>query len=179
MQVVVVDVAKVSQFKTSNVMYKASLDKNARLIPYVMAAFAIALLIVGFVNKSEMAPLVLSVPSAFILVLILGCRAYMPLGYTIDAGHINVERKMGQFSISRAEIEKISIVNDSELGRTWRMMGNGGIFGYTGWFSSANYGKMRWFVTSREKYILIQMYSGKKYLLSPDDCTGFMKEAKG
>lgn len=156
-------------------MFQATLDRNAKIIPYVMGAFAVALIIVGFFVDKQLGPWVFSFPSAVILVVILGCRAYMPLGYTIDNDQIAVERKMGRFIIPRSEIESVQVVSPEDLGRTWRMAGNGGVFGYTGWFSSSKFGTMRWFATSRERGVLLQLRSGKKYLLSPDDAQGFVK----
>lgn len=155
-------------------MFNATLDRTAKTIPYVMAASAIIFLLAGFFVKDQLGPWILSFPSAVIMVVLFGCRAYMPLGYTIDLDHVAVERKIGKFFIPRTEIEQAVLVTDKDLGRTWRMAGNGGVFGYTGWYKTASFGTIRWFVTSREKYVMIVMQSGKKYLLSPDDPKGFI-----
>ncbi len=85
---------------------------------------------------------------------------------------------MGKFFISRKDIASIRPLSESELGGEWRMAGNGGVFGYTGWFSSGKIGKMRWFVTQRKNYVLIELNSGSKILLSPDDVGGFMESMK-
>jgi hypothetical protein len=159
-------------------MFKASLDRTAKITPYAMGAFALILIIVGFTINDKLAPWIFSFPSAVILVIILGCRAYMPLGYTIDSTSITVERKMGSFLIPRKDIQDTQVVTAEELGRTWRMAGNGGVFGYTGWFSSSKFGTMRWFATSREQGVLITMHSGKKFFLSPDDAKGFISALK-
>ena len=156
-------------------MFQATLDRNAKIIPYVMGAFAIALLVVGFFVDKSLGPWIFSFPSAVILVVILACRAYMPLGYSIDNDQVAVERKIGRFIIPRTDIECVQVVSAEDLGRIWRMAGNGGVFGYTGWFSSSKYGTMRWFATSREQGVLLTLRSGKKYLLSPDDAKGFAK----
>jgi hypothetical protein len=68
----------------------------------------------------------------------------------------------------------MSAISEAELGRAWRMMGNGGVFGYTGYYSSSNIGKMRWFVSQRKNYVLITMNNDSKFLLSPDDVAGFL-----
>jgi hypothetical protein len=56
-------------------------------------------------------------------------------------------------------------------------MGNGGLFGYYGWYSSSNIGSFFCYGTQRKNRILIQMKSGEKFIITPDD-TGILAEIK-
>lgn len=100
---------------------------------------------------------------------------YQPLGYIVETNSLHIVRRIGKFTISRKTIEKVIPLTAEDLGFAWRMAGNGGVFGYTGWYSSGKIGKMRWFVTQRKNYVLVETSKGSKYLLSPDDDQGFIK----
>jgi hypothetical protein len=92
----------------------------------------------------------------------------------VEIDHIIVHRIASNFFISRKEIKSIVKISLEEMGMPWRTFGNGGVFGYTGYYSSSNVGKMRWFVSQRKNYILITMNNERKYLVSPDDVAGFL-----
>ena len=57
-----------------------------------------------------------------------------------------------------------------------RTFGNGGVFGYTGYFYKKGIGSMLWYCTQRANYILIEKTNGKKIVITPDDADGFMKD---
>lgn len=159
-------------------MFKASLDKMAQVIPALMVLLSFGMLTLPYFTDDMTFELITIFPTLLILVIVFISYLYSPQGYEINLDSIAVVRKMGKFFISRKDIASIRTLSESELGGVWRMAGNGGVFGYTGWFSSGKIGKMRWFVTQRKNYILIELNSGKKILLSPDDVGGFMESMK-
>lgn len=159
-------------------MFKASLDKMAQVIPALMVLLSFGMLTLPYFTDDMTFELITIFPTLLILVIVFISYLYSPQGYEINLDSIAVVRKMGKFFISRKDIASIRPLSESELGGVWRMAGNGGVFGYTGWFSSGKIGKMRWFVTQRKNYILIELNSGKKILLSPDDVGGFMESMK-
>ncbi len=52
---------------------------------------------------------------------------------------------------------------------TYRILGNGGLFGYTGYYRNSTFGNMRWFATQRKNYILIEKNNGQKIIITPDE----------
>ncbi len=150
-------------------MYKSSLDKLSRIIPAAMCLFALLMAGIGYAQEKTDFLIIYAIPSVFMLVLTAACYLYSPKGYSVDSSFLFVHRLAGTFKIPRAEILHIRQIDSKELGRVWRMAGNGGVFGYTGWFSSSKLGKMRWFVTRRDRAVLVELQSGRKYLLSPDE----------
>lgn len=81
---------------------------------------------------------------------------------------IIVNRLILPFKINRKEIAKCSIVSKKEMSGTYRTFGNGGLFGYTGYFRNTKFGNMRWFATQRKNYVLIEKSNGKKIVITPD-----------
>ena len=155
-------------------MFKASLDKVAKLTPTVMVVFSVVIVLISLFVRVESFALVVLFPSVFLLIIVFLCYLYQPLGYEVDDDSLQIVRRIGKFSIPRNTIEKVSPLTPQDLGFAWRMAGNGGVFGYTGWYSSGKIGKMRWFVTQRNNYVLVETTQGAKYLLSPDDASGLI-----
>jgi hypothetical protein len=159
-------------------MFIASLDKVAKLTPVVMIFFSVAIVLISLFADVNSFKFVLLFPSILILSIVYVCYLYQPIGYTLEADSLHINRRIGKYTISRNSIEKVFPLTTEELGFSWRIAGNGGVFGYTGWYSSGKMGKMRWFVSQRKNYVMIQTNDIKKYLLSPDDVEGFLLASK-
>jgi hypothetical protein len=111
----------------------------------------------------------------FFAVILFFTFLYAPLAYEITNDHIAIVRRIGNFNIPRTEIVSVQALSKQDMGLAWRTMGNGGLFGYTGWYASQKQGRMRWFVSQRNNYVMIVLANQKKYILTPDDVEGFMQ----
>ena len=154
--------------------YKASLDTMSKIVTAVTALFFLFFAIKTFTSWGEM-PYILLIPCVILIGTLFITYIYSPQGYEITLDSIQIVRKINRFHIQRNEILSITPLSADELGRAWRTFGNGGMFGYTGWFRSAKQGSMRWFVSQRKNYVCILTTNHKKYILSPDDVEGFIK----
>lgn len=52
---------------------------------------------------------------------------------------------------------------------TIRTFGNGGLFGYFGKFYNAAFGKMTWYATRRNNYLVLSTSENGKIVLTPDN----------
>ncbi|HMT34671.1 MAG: hypothetical protein IPL09_05730 [Bacteroidetes bacterium] len=154
--------------------FNASLDKLSKLVTAIIAITSLVLIVVGVIKMQEDAQLLIF-PISLLSVTLFITFLYAPLGYEINPQNISIIRRVNSFVIPRSEILSIEPLSDDEMGRAWRLFGNGGMFGYTGWFSSSKQGRMRWFVSQRKNYIAITLQNHKKYIVSPDDVDGFMQ----
>ena len=154
--------------------FKASLDNTSKILTAAIFGFNVIFFILFMFQLKDMGPIML-IPIFILIPIILFTFLYQPLGYELTMDNIEIHRRINKFYIPKNEIDSISHISGSELGNTWRMMGNGGLFGYTGYFHSSNLGKMRWFVTQRNHYVIIRKTDGKKILISPDDPDGFVQ----
>jgi hypothetical protein len=154
-------------------MFKASLDITSKIVTSSLVLFVITIAILEntFLKTNE--PFIY-LPVLFLLPLLIVTYIYSPKFYSVDMDYIIVHRKVSNFFISRKEIKSTVKISSVEMGMPWRTFGNGGVFGYTGYYSSSKLGKMRWFVSQRKNYVLITMNNDSKYLLSPDDVAGFL-----
>lgn len=154
--------------------FKASLDITSKIITTSIALFDLILLLTLYILLKDQGYVVL-IPVIILSLTILFTYLYQPLGYEITNDQVEIHRRINKFYINRTEIISVKTLSDTELGRSWRRMGNGGMFGYTGYYSSSKQGKMRWFVSQRKNYVVLMMQNGKKMILSPDDPNGFVE----
>lgn len=76
--------------------------------------------------------------------------------------------------ISYDEIQMVRMTEAKELAGTWRSFGVGGFFGYFGYYRSARMGNMQWYVTQRKNFVMIELKTGKKIIISPDEPSDFL-----
>jgi hypothetical protein len=146
--------------------YKASLDKTAIIITILVSLLFGALTILNFI-----------LPLAILLLIVyLICWHLKPLSYEIKAEEIIIRRLIKSVHINRADIENLTLIDKDKLSGTIRTFGVGGLFGWYGKFSNNELGDMSWYLTRRDKPILIISKTGKKILISPDDAESFSKE---
>jgi hypothetical protein len=146
--------------------YKASLDKTAIIITILVSLLFGALIIFNFI-----------LPLAILLLIVyLICWHLKPLNYEIKAEEIIIRRLIKSVHINRADIENLTLIDKDKLSGTIRTFGVGGLFGWYGKFSNNELGDMSWYLTRRDKPILIISKTGKKILISPDDAEAFSKE---
>jgi hypothetical protein len=146
--------------------YKASLDKTAIIITILVSLLFGALIIFNFI-----------LPLAILLLIVyLICWHLKPLSYEIKAEEIIIRRLIKSVHINRTDIENLTLIDKDKLSGTIRTFGVGGLFGWYGKFSNNELGDMSWYLTRRDKPILIISKTGKKILISPDDAEAFSKE---
>lgn len=156
----------------STTRFTASLDSFSKIISGALAAFTLILVVVLFFTLKEN-PFILLLPIFILMGTFIYAYFTSPIGYEVNDEGIIILRRLKPYLIPGTKIQEIRPLADNELGRSWRVMGNGGMLGYTGWYSTS-LGKMRWFVSQRKNYILIKAQSNQQYLISPDDPHGFM-----
>ncbi len=114
-----------------------------------------------------------------LLILFIGCYLYMPKQYSIEDGKLIITRPKGNIIFNLSDIATANAVSKIDMGIVVRIMGNGGIFGYTGFFTNKTFGRMNWFVTNKEKMIVIKLKNEKHITVSPEDGIGFLKAISG
>lgn len=149
-------------------IYKASLDKTALLITSLVTLMFGALIVFNF-----------SLPLAIFLILIyLICMVLKPLSYEITQDELIIRRLIKSVRINRADIKSLELIEKATLSGTIRTFGVGGLFGWYGKFANSQLGAMNWYVTRRDKPVLIIKKDNKKILISPDQAEAFVTEFK-
>ena len=93
---------------------------------------------------------------------------YRPLYYNVEQATLSIKRPINSVNIALYDIKKASLITQDDLGMAIRLFASGGMWGYYGFFYSFKMGKMWWYTTQRQNYVLIQTTDDTQYLLSPD-----------
>jgi hypothetical protein len=149
-------------------IYKASLDKTALLITSLVTLMFGALIVFNFIL-----PLAI-----FLIIIYLICLALKPLSYEITKDELIIRRLIKNVRMNRADIKSLELIEKATLSGTIRTFGVGGLFGWYGKFANSQLGNMTWYLTRRDKPVLILKKDSKKILISPDQAEAFVREFK-
>jgi Bacterial PH domain len=159
--------------------FKASLDNLSKVLTLIMSPIFVLWPLYMFYTISQQPNHTFS--GAFILLILFVfliyaiCLMLWVKSYSVTSDLLIVNKFLGNSKIDRSAIKNAKYISKSEMGFVIRLMGNGGIFGYTGFFTSKVIGRMRWHVTNKDNMVLITLHTGKIICVSPDDVPGFLK----
>jgi hypothetical protein len=87
-----------------------------------------------------------------------------------------VHRPLVNVYIKRSDIRSVELIDKKRIKGSFRIFGVGGLFGYFGGFSNFSIGRMTWYVTRRDKPVLVTTINGKKIIVTPDESDKFVAE---
>ncbi len=154
--------------------YKASYDTLTKgLTAGVVLLFIVISLIQlwpVFTTQADQRSFVPGILIVLLCITILaGSYIFSTQGYTLSGNDLIIRRPIKDRVIKIAEISEIRLLERAELSGAIRTFGSGGLFGYFGKFYNGKLGHMTWYVTQRNKVILIRTAEGKTIIISPDD----------
>jgi hypothetical protein len=159
--------------------YPCSLDKLSVIITWCIAGIGFVTFLACYVAyvKSGKDSRVLAGALAgplFLFVLFIAMYYLKPTCLVVDGEGITIERKLKPVVIKFTEIKSIRIAEAGEMKGAIRTFGNGGLFGYTGYYYNRKLGSMRWHCTQRTNYVIIDKSNNKKVIVTPDDPEVFL-----
>lgn len=106
--------------------------------------------------------------------LLVGAALFTVRGYEVGGDGILVRRL---FWSTRLPLEGLSSANyePEAMRSSVRLMGNGGLFSFTGYYWSKRLGRFRAFVTDLRRTVVLR-YVDRTMLLSPEEPDSFAKE---
>jgi hypothetical protein len=151
--------------------YPMTLSAGVRLLTTLVSALVLSvpLLVWGAIpgvrlgGGGEMARwLVLLAP-----LIVLGTWALSPVAVELEGGELRVLRRAWRAaSWPLADVERVSVLPPRWLRGAIRTFGNGGLFGFSGWYYKK--GAFRLFATRMEPLVEV-VIGGKRLVLSADD----------
>lgn len=161
-------------FPTFEIMehkFSASLNTTSWVIAAMVIGFTVVMTIFLLNNiEQSHAPgwFVWAFP-LFMGSLCLGLLLYCPTGYALTPYSFVIHRPLKDLVIDLDQIDYIRPVSNEEMGLPIRTFGNGGLFGFTGSYFSDRLGRMKWYATRTNHYVLVQLKGGKKIIVTPDE----------
>lgn len=98
---------------------------------------------------------------------------YAPMSLTLTSRVLGVRRLLTTRRINVSDIVSVRACAPSSMG--WRVCGSGGFLGYWGWWRSAAEGTYFAYVGRYDEAFLIELKSGRKYMLSCRDSASMIE----
>lgn len=156
--------------------YKASLDKTGRIITVSVTLIFMFIILVQYIDRININNSIRILTSAVLAAIYFGTYALAPLGYIVNFKELIIRRPLANIRIKKTNIQRVEIIDRELLKRSIRVFGDGGLFGYYGKFSNSQMGLMTWYITRRDKLVLVLTADNRKIILSPDDPHRFVAE---
>jgi hypothetical protein len=156
-------------------VFEARLGGIVRWITIGACLLLVAVVALGVVRAGEGLLWLWAMYGVPVLMVAFGVM-FRPTGYAVEGDGVYVLRPIGRRRIAARAAE--ALVDDDAFKGAWRLFGNGGFFGVTGWFRTRKYGTCRAWVTDLSRLVVLRS-EGRTALVSPLDRERFIAKMGG
>jgi hypothetical protein len=111
------------------------------------------------------------------LAVLLSALPFMIRGYELTEQHIAVVRLGWRTVLPLAGLVEVAGQPEGLRGSV-RLLGNGGLFGISGWFWNRRIGRFRAYATDPGRAVLLRYQDGRKIVVTPHDVQQFIVRVK-
>lgn len=154
--------------------FTTSLDKFNKIT--TSAVLILVVVIIGFAVylTGQSDPEILWITIIPIVLICLITYSFRPNNYTISDDKLLIHRLVGDIEIMRNSIKSVEIIDEVKVLNSIRTFGSGGFFGNFGKFWNSELGKMTWYVTRKDKFVMVIINDENKIILTPDEPEEFV-----
>lgn len=114
---------------------------------------------------------------AAVWALMLGLYAFGPSGYALEGRELVIHRRgWSPARVPLTGLRGVRIAPDA-MRRSLRTFGNGGVFGFTGWFYNSRLGRYRAWVTDPKRAVVLE-FADQTVVVSPGRPHLFVEELR-
>src|SRR4051794_518707 len=150
----------------------APLERAARIFTTVITVFSfglsVFLIVVAVVAGS---PVLIALP-CLLLGMLTVSLIMSPTGFTVGSGKLAVTRRALRPVLF--PLADLAVARPAALPRSWRLLGNGGVFGFWGTFRNKDWGRFRVYATDQHRGVLLE-WPERKMFVSPADQEEFCR----
>ncbi|MEY3404991.1 MAG: PH domain-containing protein [Cyclobacteriaceae bacterium] len=151
--------------------YSAKLDSSAKTISLIVlllvSILTVFVVLVGIQIPEDFMEIFSATLGLWILVGLYYSRSVR--GYLINERELVIKKIFSPYRIPFDSILKISLLKETDFRDLKRLTGSAGLFGYDGLYRDNAFGEMKWQATQKKNFILLQLKSGFKVVVTPDD----------
>ncbi len=148
----------------------ASLDTTAKIISAFVLVLALVLTVTGLRERGNSSWWGSLLAFGIIDTILIVCLLYATRSYEIKDGKLIVKRWINNKTYDLKKLQHVKPYKEIKNGFSVRTFGNGGAFGYWGWFYNNGFGKYFMLATSM-KNLLILNFTDQRIGISPDNKT--------
>lgn len=154
--------------------FTTSLDKFNKTITIIVIIFLLVIPTVPFLlapdGEQNITDLIFLLP----LISFIGVYLFRPNNYSVSSDKLLIHRMISNVEIDRNNIQSVQEIDESQVKNSLRTFGVGGFFGNFGTFWNGRLGKMTWYVTRKNNFVLVETKDQKKIILTPDEPEQFV-----
>ena len=102
------------------------------------------------------------------IILCIVVYLFRPNNYSVSSDKLLIHRMINNVKINRNNIQSVQEIDESQVKNSLRTFGVGGFFGNFETFWNGKLGKMTWYVTRKNNFVLVETKDQKKIILTPD-----------
>lgn len=148
--------------------FTTSLDKFNKITTIVFSLILLLILLLAFFLTPEGEEVTLNI-TIVLTIFIFGIPYILrPNNYSVSPDKLLIHRVFKDVEINRNNIQSVQEIDESQVKNSLRTFGVGGFFGSFGRFWNSKLGKMTWYVTRKNNFVLVETKDQKKIILTPD-----------
>jgi hypothetical protein len=148
--------------------FTTSLDKSNKIMTILLFLVIIAALIPSIIFTPEDAQYTITFTVILVGILLMIAFLIRPNNYSVSSDKLLIHRMISNVEIDRNNIKSVQEIDESQVKNSLRTFGVGGFFGSFGTFWNSKLGKMTWYVTRKNNFVLVETKDQKKIILTPD-----------
>jgi hypothetical protein len=158
--------------------FTTSLDKSNKIMTILLFLVIIAALIPSILFTPEEARYTIIFTLILVGSLLVIAFLIRPNNYSVSSDKLLIHRMLDDVEIDRNNIKSVQEIDESQVKNSLRTFGVGGFFGSFGKFWNSKLGKMTWYVTRKNNFVLVETKDQKKIILTPDKPEEFVASFK-
>lgn len=160
-------------------IYKTSLDKFAKAVTIGVTLLFATIIVIQYSTIRVSGGILPILTTMALLVIYLVAFAWRPINYEVTTDNLTIYRLISNVKIELSHIKSVELVDKEKTGKSIRIFGVGGLFGYYGKFANHEMGNMTWYATRRDKTVLVKTVDNKQIILTPDEPAKFVANFAG
>ena len=159
----------------NEIRFSAPWSVGVKIITVLGTALLLGVSFIGSRTMPESEPLAARLVVTLLpLVVLLVTLPFIVRGYVIANGELFIERLGWQNHFSLADVVSVE-ANPDAMRWSLRLFGDGGLFGYFGWFWNRKLGTYRAYGTNPKNTVVIKL-TNRTIVVTPHDPARFVEE---
>lgn len=159
----------------NEIRFSAPWSVGVKIITVLGLALLLGISFIGSQKISESEPLLARLAAALLpLVILLGTLPFIVRGYVIADGELRIERLGWENRFALADVVSVE-ANPDAMRWSLRLFGDGGLFGYFGWFWNRRLGTYRAYGTNPKNTVVLKL-NDRTIVVTPHDPARFVAE---
>ena len=153
--------------------FSAPWSRSVRLVTAASVAVLLLIVLAGLFTGPRQSPVWRVAMVGVPLGVLAAALPFMVRGYALTESHIEVRRLGWSSVLPLAGL--LGVTGEPEgLRGSLRLLGNGGLFGISGWFWNRRIGRFRAYATDPARVVLLRYRDGTKVVVTPHDVQHFI-----